>query len=133
MGIAIRLTAAAAVAACVFGLGLTPADAGHDDVKLDPALKRYPGKIIALGEPDAEGRIYSFRGIPLGPKGTSTKYAPGELRGWRLTLLAGKRFSAVFEVKSNTDSEITVNALDGPLNGIAESDLFIVEQIAIAR
>jgi hypothetical protein len=29
-----------------------------------------------------------------------------------LTMLAGKRFAAVFEVKANTDSEITVNAIE---------------------
>jgi hypothetical protein len=87
----------------------------------------------ALGEPDAEGRIYSFRGKSIGPAGTPAAYVPGELRGWHLTLLAGKRFASVFEVKSNSESEIIVTARDGPLNGIAERDVFIVEEIAIAR
>lgn len=119
--------------ACIFALGTALAHAGHDDVKVDPALRRLPGMITALGEPDAEGRIYSFRGEPIGPAGTPAAYLPGELRGWRLTLLAGKRFASVFEVKSNSESEIIVTALDGPLNRIAERDVFIVEEIAVAR
>lgn len=122
------------LSALVLGLGMTCALAGHDDVKLDRAMKRYAGIITALGEPDAEGRLYSFRAAPMGPEaGTPKEYAPGELRGWRLTFLAGKRFAAAFEIQANTASEITVGALDGPLNGIAERDLFVVEDIRIER
>jgi hypothetical protein len=86
--------------------------------------------VVALGDPDDEGHVYSFRVKPL-PAGPG--YAVDELRGWRLTLLAGQRFASVFEVQSNTDSEITVAARDGPLDGIAVSDLFVVEQIAVER
>jgi hypothetical protein len=123
------------LAAAVLGSGIAIAQAGHDDaVWVAPALTRLAGMITALGEPDAEGRIYSFRGMPIGPPASTPKeYPPGELRGWRLTFLAGERLSAAFEVKSNTDSEITVSAVGGPLNGIAVRDVFVVEEIELKR
>jgi hypothetical protein len=103
---------------------------GHDNIEVDPALRRYTGMVIAVGKPDNEGRIYSFQAKPIGPR--SSPPAPNELRGWRLTLLAGKRFASVFEVNGNTESEITVDPRDGPLNGLAVSDVFIIEEIAIS-
>ena len=103
---------------------------GHEGLEVDRALKRYSGMVTALGEPDEQGRVYSFQVKPL-PAGPA--YAPNELRGWRLTLLAGQRFASVFEVESNTESGITVTPQDGPLNGIAVRDLFVVEQIAVER
>jgi len=120
---------AATLAICI--LGLAAARAGHDDVRVDPALKRYAGQITALGAPDAQGRIYSFRAkrLPEAPGG----YVPGELRGWRLTLLAGKRFANAFEVRGNSATEIMVSERDGPLNGVAVSDVFVVEEIAVER
>jgi len=103
---------------------------GHDSIDVDRAFKRYAGMVTALGAPDAEGRIYSFRASPLP---AAPGYPPDELRGWRLTVLAGTRFAAVFEVQSNTESEITVTPLDGPVNGLAVRDVFVVEQVAIER
>lgn len=108
-----RLTLAALL------LFVAPAQAGHDDVKVDPALKRNPGKVTALGS------VYSFEAKPL----RAPAYVPDELRGWRLTVLAGERFGAAFEVQSNTESRITVAPAAGPLNGLAVGDLFIVEQV----
>jgi hypothetical protein len=123
-----KLGAAGALMACAVGWGI--ALAGHDSVEVDPALKRYAGQVTALGSPDDQGRIYSFqaRRLPAAPE-----YVADELRGWRLTLLAGKRFAQAFEVKGNTGSEITVAPLDGPLNGIAVSDVFVLENIALER
>ena len=106
------------------------APAGHDDVRVNPAMKRFAGKVAGIGEPDPQGRVYAFRAEPL-PAGT--KYPPNELRGWRLTLLSGKRFSAVFEVQSNTASDIVVAPADGPLTGVAVNDLFVIEEIAVVR
>ncbi|HEY3180875.1 MAG TPA: hypothetical protein VGL25_18585 [Casimicrobiaceae bacterium] len=103
---------------------------GHDNIDVDPALRRYTGIVVALGSPDDEGRIYSFQAKPIGPR--SSVPASNELRGWRLTVLAGQRFASVFEVKRNTESQIEVAARDGPLNGLAVSDVFIVEEIAAA-
>ena len=101
---------------------------GHDNIVVDPSLRRYTGMVTALGDPDREGRIYSFQAKPIGPG--SAPPALNELRSWRLTVLAGKRFRNVFEVAGNTGSEITVAARDGPLNGLAVSDVFIIEEIA---
>ena len=95
------------------------AHAGHDDLKVDPALRRNPGKVTALGT------FYSFEAKPL----RAPEYVPNELRGWRLTVLAGKRFGAAFDVEGNTASQITVAPTNGPLDGLAVGDLFIVEEI----
>jgi hypothetical protein len=107
-----RLTLAALL------LAWPAAHAGHDDVKIDPALRRTPGKITALGPAG-----HSFEAKPL----RAPAYVPDQLRGWRLTMLAGERFGAAFEVKANTESRITI---DGPLDGLAVGDLFIVEETA---
>lgn len=125
-----RKLAAAALAACALGVGA--AFAGHGDIDVDPSLKRYNGIVIALGSADAEGRILSFRAAPLGPEAPRV-YVADELRGWRLTLLTGRRFASVFEVETNTESEISVRAIDGALNGLSLRDVFVVEQIAIQR
>ncbi len=122
----IRLVVAGAVAAGLHGAAL----AGHDNIEVDPALKRHAGQVMALGAPDAQGRVYSFqlRRLPAGPP-----FAADELRGWRLTMLAGKRFAHVFEVTGNGGLEISVSPLDGPLEGIAVKDVFVVENIAVER
>jgi hypothetical protein len=106
------------------------ARAAHDNIEVDPALKRHAGQVIALGAPDAQGRVYSFqlRRLPA-----AAPFTPDELRGWRLTMLAGKRFAHVFEVAANGGLEITVSPLDGPLEGIAVKDVFVVENIAVER
>ena len=104
--------------------------AAHDAIQVDPALKRHAGQVTGLGAPDGEGRIYSFsvRRLPAAPE-----FAANELRGWRLTMLAGKRFAHVFEVQGNMGGEITVSPLDGPLNGIAVDDVFVIENVAVER
>ena len=100
--------------------------AGHDNTEVDPALKRYAGQITELGAPDAKGDIYSFRAKRIRAETAFERY---ELRGWRLTILAGKRFANVFEVSSNTGDEIVVTPAKGPLNGIAVKDVFVLENI----
>lgn len=95
------------------------AQAGHDGVTVDPALRRNPGKVVAIGGG------HSFEAKPL----RAAAFVPNELRGWRLTVLAGKRFGAAFQVASNTESQITVATQDGPLDGLAAGDLFIVEEV----
>jgi len=114
--------------AAVLFLSANLALAGHDNIDVDPALKRYAGQITALGAPDAKGDIYTFRAKRIRAE---TDFGPDELRGWRLTILAGKRFANVFEVRSNTGEEITVTAVKGPLNGIAVKDVFVVENIPL--
>ena len=71
-----------AVATCTIGWGVMPAHAGspfgwqhgqmflrvgHEGLEVDRALKRYSGMITALGDPDEQGHIYSFRVTPLPP------------------------------------------------------------------
>jgi hypothetical protein len=55
--------------------------------------------------------------------------SPNDLRGWRLTMLSGKRFSQVFTVTGNTESVITVTPDKGPIDGIDVRDVFIIESI----
>jgi hypothetical protein len=100
---------------------------GHDNIVVDPSLRRYTGVVTALGDPDRNGRIHSFQAKPIGPG--STPPASNEFRGWRLTILAGKRFASVFEVQGNTASEVTVAPRDGSLDGLAVSDVFIIEEL----
>ena len=139
-----KKSVAATIAACVAGVTGAPAGAqplraphakfmrvGHDSIDVNPAVRRFTGMVTALGTPDGEGRIYSFQVVPIGPG--STPPASNELRGWRLTVLAGQRFASVFEVRSNTESEVTIGSQDGPLNGLAVRDVFIIEEIAIER
>lgn len=103
---------------------------GHDPITVDPALKRYGGQVIALGPTDPEGRIYSMQVKRLP---SDAGYSPAELRGWRLTMLAGKRFSHAFEVQDNTATQITVTSADGPLNGIGVNDVFVIENTPLVR
>jgi hypothetical protein len=118
----IRLCAVAALCTAAQGFAL----AGHDNIAVDPALKRYAGQITALGAPDGKGEIYTFRAKRIR---ADAEFARDELRGWRLTLLAGARFANVFEVRGNSGDEITVTPVKGPLNGIAVKDVFVVENI----
>ena len=107
-----------------------PALAGHDNIDVDRSIRRHSGQVVALGQPNEHGRVYSFqlRRLPSGPP-----FQPDELKGWRLTMLAGKRFANAFEVAGNGGLEITVSPLDGPLDGVAERDVFVVESVAIKR
>jgi hypothetical protein len=100
------------------------AAAGHDNIVVDPAFRRHAGLVAALGEPDAKGHVYSFRlkRLPAAPD-----FTPDELRGWRLTMLAGKRFSQAYEVVGNTGTEVTVSAKGEPLDGVVVKDVFIIE------
>ena len=125
MRLLFRLGVLAALCAYAQGFAL----AGHDAIDVDPALKRYAGQITALGAPDAKGEIYSFRAKRIRAE---TAFAPDELRGWRVTILAGARFANVFEVRGNSGDEITVTPVKGPLNGIAVKDVFVVENIPAA-
>ena len=107
------LLAAGVLASC------TLAQAGHDDVKVDPALRRNPGKVTAL----SSGKPSSFEAKPL----RAARYVPDELRGWRVTVLSGKRFGAAFDIQGNTESEITLAPSGDSLEGLAVGDLFIAE------
>ena len=108
-----------ALAACAAG-----ANAGHDSITVDPALRRHAGQVVALGEPDAKGHVYSFRlkRLPEAPA-----FAADELRGWRLTMLAGKRFAQAYEVAGNGGTEVTVSTKGEPLDGVAVKDVFVIE------
>ena len=100
---------------------------GHDNIVVDPTIRRYTGMVVALGSPNAQGRLYSFKPAPVGPR--SFALSPNDLRGWRLTVLSGKRFSEVFRVSANTESEITVTEDNGPITGLAVNDVFIIESV----
>ena len=101
--------------------------AGHEPMAPDPTLRRYTGKVTALGPPDAKGKVYAFSAAPVGPRNFPLK--PDDLRGWRMTVLSGKRFGTEFRIGGNTESEIRVNAQTGPVEGLAVNDVFVIESI----
>jgi hypothetical protein len=97
---------------------------GHDNIVVNPALRRLTGVVTAVGKPDARGHVVSFELAPLGPGMTAPE--PKAMVGWRLTILAGKRFGSAYEIARNTASEVTVK--DGELDGIAVKDVFVIEE-----
>jgi hypothetical protein len=101
---------------------------GHEEqVMVDPSLHRFMGTVTAVGTPDAQGRIFTFQ---LSPVGKSSKApAPNEFRGWRLTMLSGKRFPDTFEIGGNTTSQVTVVSGKSPIDGVGVHDMFIIESI----
>lgn len=99
---------------------------GHEP-NVNPALRRLTGVVLGLGRPDEKGRHYSFRLQAIGARAVAP--AAGELRGWRLTILAGRRFASVFEVRDNSATEIEVEPAGETLDGLAERDVFVVEEI----
>ena len=99
---------------------------GHGDYYVNPATRRFTGTVAAVGAPDADGHIVSFTLAPIGPGATPPE--PNSMVGWRLTLLAGKRFASAFEVRSNTATEVTVVPRGGSLEGIAVPDVFLIEE-----
>ena len=103
---------------------------GHEAIAPDPTIRRYTGMVAALGAPDAQGKRYAFKPSPLGPH--NFPLSVNDLRGWRMTMLSGKRFGEVFRVRGNTESEITVTPDTGPIDDIDVSDLFVIESIDAA-
>jgi len=128
MEITKKLAAAAFAALIAAGT----AQAGHGDAEGVPVVRRLGGQVTELGKPDGKGDLYQFKAKQVGA-GAPVRYQPDELKGWRLTFLGGKRFTNVFQVLSNTDYEITVTPLDGPLNGVAVYDSFLAEELVILR
>ncbi len=102
---------------------------GHDNVVVDPTVRRYTGMVAGLGAPDGKGQLYTFKAAPLGPR--SFPLTHDDLRGWRMTVLAGKRFGEVFTVSGNSETEITVTGDKGPLTGLGEHDVFIIESVDV--
>lgn len=125
----IRVAPGAVAVALVLVLALlaaAPVRAGHEP-DINPALRRFTGMVVAVGAPDAAGHVHSFRLQPLGPG--MKPPAPDELRGWRLTVLAGQRFASAYTVQNNSTDEIVVRNSDGPLDGLAARDVFVVEEL----
>lgn len=100
---------------------------GHGGLEyFNPAAKRFSGVVVALGAPDAQGRILSFRLAAAAPN--MPPPAPNAMVGWRLTVLGGARYASAYEVRSNTETEVTVVLRDRPLNGLAARDFFVVDE-----
>jgi len=116
------------LAACLMGACIAlQVHAGHEPMAPDPTIRRYTGKVTAVGTPDAQGKVFSFSSVPVGPRSFVPK--PDELRTWRMTVLSGKRFGAEFRVGANTDSQVTVKPDKGPVDGLAVNDVFVIESI----
>lgn len=107
--------------------------ASHSDIAFSPAVPRLGGMVTEIGAPDGKDGVHRFRARQVGPFYAPPQFPPGALRGWRLTFVGGERFAKTFEVTSNTDYEFVVKALDGPLDGVAVNDMFLVEDIKAAE
>jgi hypothetical protein len=116
--------AKASMAAAALLLTL-PAAAGHDPV--DPALRRFTGKVTGLGQANKAGRVATLRFDPLGPGMVAPKR--NELRGWRITFIKGKLFGQTLWVKDNSPTELTVRDKDPSLAGVVEGDILMIEQL----
>ena len=123
----------AIAAASMIMLASSTLYATHSDIAFSPAVPRLGGQVTEIGAPVGNGGVHRFRARQIGPSYAPERFPPGELRGWRLTFVGGKRFAKTFEVMSNTDYEFVVKALDGPLDGVAVNDMFLVEDINSAE
>jgi len=99
--------------------------AGHDAV--DPALKRFTGKVTGLGPADKAGRVATLRFEPIGPGMVAPRR--NELRGWRLTFIRGKLFGRSLWIKGNTPDQLTVRDTAPSLAGVADGDILMIELI----
>jgi len=97
--------------------------AGHDPV--DPALRRFTGKVTSVGQPNKADRVSTLRFDPIGPGMEAPKH--NELRGWRITFIKGKLFGQTLWIKRNTPNELTVRDVDPSLAGVVEGDILMIE------
>jgi len=97
--------------------------AGHDPV--DPALRRFTGKVTSVGQPNNADRVSTLRFDPIGPGMEAPKH--NELRGWRITFIKGKLFGQTLWIKRNTPNELTVRDVDPSLAGVVEGDILMIE------
>jgi len=123
----------AIAAASMIMLASSTLYATHSDIAFSPAVPRYGGQVTEIGASDGKGGVHRFRARQVGPYYAPARFPPGELRGWRLTFVGGKRFAKTFEVMSNTDYEFVVKALNDPFDGVAVNDMFLVEDINAAE
>ncbi|MBM3507643.1 MAG: hypothetical protein FJX64_07995 [Alphaproteobacteria bacterium] len=131
------------MAALAVGGLASPARAGHGDTEVPPSMRRFAGKVMALGAPDAKGDVYTFKAtaqeeavpplIALRKADAIAKaeFVVAEVKSWRVTFLTGELLGAAYHVADNTANEVTVVDLykHGPLNGLKVGDLFFVEEI----
>ena len=120
-------------AASMIMLASTTVYASHSDIAFSPAVGRLGGQITEIGAPEGKGGVHRFRARQVGPYYAPPHFPPGALRGWRITFVGGERFAKTFEVTSNTDYEFVVKELDGPFDGVAVNDMFLVEDIKSAE
>ena len=97
--------------------------AGHDAV--DPALRRFTGKVTRVGQANKAGRVSTLYFDPIGPGMVAPK--GNEMRGWRVTFIKGKLFGKTLWVKRNTPNELTVRDTDPSLAAVIEGDIVIIE------
>ena len=97
--------------------------AGHDAV--DPAVRRFTGKVTGVGQASKAGRVSTLRFDPIGPGMVAPK--GNDMRGWRLTFIKGKLFGKTLWIESNTPNELTVRDTDPSLAEVVEGDIVIIE------
>lgn len=88
--------------------------------------RRYATRVVAIGQPDADGNIYSVD-VDI------TDMDPNEVRSWRITFFSGALYGYVYQVRTNDNDTLTVMSLDGPLNGVAKGDGLLIEEAPVNR
>ena len=112
---------------------------GHD-VNVPPSVPRFALVVSGVGQPNAKGEIYSFTvSLDQNPATTGRDgqpvhkqtFALNEIRSWRITIVSGDLLGSEFQVGANDQLDIIVTDDFGPLNGLAEGDFLLVEQVAV--
>ncbi len=120
---------------------------GHDFTEVPPSTRRFAGKVMALGTPDAKGDLLTFGAsvqeeavppliaIRKAEAIARSQFVLEEVKSWRLTLVSGEHLGNAYHVAGNTATDVTVVDLygHGPLNGLKVGDLFFVEEIYFQR
>ena len=124
-----------------------PALGGHGDTEVPPSTRRFAGKVLGLGAPDAKGDLYSFQvsvqeeavppliALRKADAIAKSEFVLAEVKSWRVTFVSGALLGAAYHVADNTPNTVTVVDLyrHGALAGLKAGDLFFVEEIYFQR
>lgn len=107
-------------------------EAGHGDFSVQ-MVPRYGLMVTEVGEPDAEGHVYSFNFSVEMSSFNSTVVAINGMRAWRVSVVSGELIGSTFQVKANDTEQMSVTSAFGPLTGLVAGDLLLVERIPVPQ
>jgi len=107
-------------------------EAGHGDFSVQ-MVPRYGIMVTDVGEPDADGNVYSFNFSVSMSSFNSTVVAINGMRAWRISVVSGELIGSTFQVRSNDTEEMSITSAFGPLTGLVPGDLMLVERIPVVQ